>query len=139
MTNKSNYQIEFGVNTNLSNNFSTQTDPRSFTSITTNTTHPPQTSTQTDPRIFSNLSTNTPHPIQTSTQTDPRNNVEDCQCETKEINQPLIPFQSNFARQLHQNEVMRQNLVNGNFFLNVTRKNIIVKLKNGAMGTIIRE
>ena len=74
--------VEFGVNTNLSNNYSTQTDPG----------------------IFSNKSTNTQHPPQTSTQTDHRNNVEDHQCEMEEINQPLIPFQSNFARQLHQNE-----------------------------------
>ena len=30
---------------------------------------------------------------------------EDCQCEN---NKPIPPFQSNFARQLHENEVMRR-------------------------------
>ena len=86
------------VSHDLSNYYSTQTEPRSFSNQSTNTQYPPQTSTQTESRTFSNQSTNTQH-----------KNVEDCQCETEEINQPLIPFQSNFARQLHQNEVMRQN------------------------------
>ena len=31
---------------------------------------------------------------------------KDCQCED---NKPLLPFQSNFAIQLHENEVMRRN------------------------------
>ena len=33
---------------------------------------------------------------------------EDCQCEMEETNKPLLPFQSNFARQLHENEVMQR-------------------------------
>ena len=40
------------------------------------------------------------------------NNIFNCQCETEEMNQPLRAFQSNFARQLHQNEEMRQTSTN---------------------------
>ena len=34
--------------------------------------------------------------------------MNDCQCEEKETNQPLLPFQSNYARQLQQNEAMTE-------------------------------
>ena len=51
----------------------------------------------------------TQNPRQTSTQTGPFSTTQsakekDCQCES-----PIQPFQSNFARQLHENEVMRRN------------------------------
>ena len=76
---------------------------------------------QTRPIDLSNQTTNTPYFNEMTTQTRPSstqntntsyNNLmdtqheEDCQCED---NKPLLPFQSDFARQLHENDVMRRN------------------------------
>ena len=116
--------VEFGVNTNSSNhNFSNQTE--SISNQSTNTHYFNETaSTQTKPLNFSTQTTNTPYfnTIPNSTQTTSTQNPtstqtgslkfsttqpakeEDCQCED---NKPLLPFQSNFARQLHESEVMR--------------------------------
>ena len=61
--------------------------------------------TQIKPLNLSNQNTNTSYNNMMDTQ--PANG-EDCQCEMEETNKPLLPFQSNFARQLHENEVMRR-------------------------------
>ena len=74
--------VEFGVNTNSSNhNFSTQTEPIELSNQTTNTSYFNEMTAQTQPA-----------------------KEEDCKCES-----PLQPFQSDFARQLHEGEVMRRN------------------------------
>ena len=100
-------QVDIGINTNLSYNFSSKTAPRSFYTQTSNTPNPIQTSTQTEPRTSSNQPTITPHSYETSIQTKHGNNNEQCQREIEEMTQLLLPFHSNFARQLTQNEVMR--------------------------------
>ena len=56
--------------------------------------------TQTRPLNLSNQNTNTSYNNLMDTQ-----HEEDCQCED---NKSIQPFQSNFARQLHENEVMRR-------------------------------
>ena len=87
----------------------TQTKPLSFSTQTTNT---PYFNEMTRPN--STKTTSTQNPRQTSTKTGPLNfstmttqpaKEEDCQCED---NKSLQPFQSNFARQLHESEVMRR-------------------------------
>ena len=75
-------------------------------SFSTQTTNTPYFNTR--PNSTQTISTQNP----TSTQTGPLNfsttqpaKQEDCQCED---NKPLLPFQSDFARQLHESEVMRR-------------------------------
>ena len=120
--------VEFGVNTNSSNpDFSTQREPIDLSTQATNTPHFNEMTTQTRPLSFSTQTTNTPYfnirpnstqttstknPRQTSTQTGPLNfsttepaKEEACQCED---NKSIQPFQSNFARQLRESEVMRR-------------------------------
>ena len=53
---------------------------------------------------FSIQSTNTSYPNQLNIQTQ-HEKEENCQCKD---NKPILPFHSNFARQLHENEVMRR-------------------------------
>ena len=75
-------------------NFSTQTTNTPYFNTIPN-------STQTRPLNLSNQNTNTSYNNMMDTQ--PAKG-EDCQCED---NKPLLPFQSNFARQLYESEVMR--------------------------------
>ena len=63
--------------------------------------------TKARPLNFSTQSTNASYPNQINIKTECKKE-EDCQCEMEEINQSLVSFQSNFARQFHESEVMRR-------------------------------
>ena len=75
----------------------------SFSTQTINIPYFNQIVTQTRPLNLSNQNTNTSYNNLMDTQ---HEKEEDCQCED---NKSIQPFQSNFARQLHENEVMRRN------------------------------
>ena len=87
----------------------TQTKPINLSSQTMNTpycnknntqTEPSNSITQTKPLNLSTQSTITSYPYKINIKTEHKK-AEDCQCEMEEFSVPS--FQSNFARQIHEN------------------------------------